>query len=180
MIDTKEKNFTAYKNGLFGNKLRTWYGLDDFNNSNYTGYVTIRYSGDVGASNYTAYNVLRVNDKVKEFINNGADPKLLIINESAPDEKLLIQGEITKDINGYSLFYSLEKGKMRDCLQNGIQIYGLKVKLFLQNYLFTNSYNDIMELIDLYPDHIIEFSAYEMKLGDCRYRNTIIWEVRKY
>ena len=101
MIDSKEKNFDAYKKGLFGNKLRTWYGLDDFNKSDYSGYVTLRYSGDVGASNYTAYNVLKVNDKANEFIKNGADPKLMIINESAPDERLSIQGEITKDHNGY-------------------------------------------------------------------------------
>ena len=180
MIDSKEKNFDAYKKGLFGNKLRTWYGLYDFNNSDYSGYVTLRYSGDVGASNYTAYNVLKVNDKVNEFIKNGADPKLIIINESAPDERLTIQGEITKDANGYNLFYSLQKGKMRDCLQNGIQVFGLKAKLILQHYLFQNSFNDIMELIELYPEHIIEFSTYEMKLGDCKNRNTVIWEVRKY
>ena len=69
---------------------------------------------------------------------------------------------------------------MRDCLKNGIQLNGLNVKMLLLKYIYPNSFNDIMELIDIYPEHVIEFSTYEMPLGDCINRNTVIWEVRQY
>jgi len=37
-----------------------------------------------------------------------------------------------------------------------------------------------MELLDLYPDHVIEFSAAEVFVGDRPGRNAVVWEVRKY
>lgn len=178
-ISTKSINYNLYKRGLYGNKLRTWYSLNEYIKSGYNNTVTLRYSG-VGGGMYCAYNIINPKLKIEEFVKQGANRDLFIINESAPDENLLIQGEITKDYRGYNLFFSLEKGKMRDCLKNGIQTNGLKSKIILQKYLFPNSYNDIMELIELYPNHIIEFSSYEFKLGDCQNRNTIIWEIRNY
>ena len=120
MIDSKEKNFDAYKKGLFGNKLRTWYGLYDFNNSDYSGYVTLRYSGDVGASNYTAYNVLKVNDKVNEFIiksinkNIKENPKknnsLYTLKNALTNNlnSIIPLTEIYKNYSKYKLFYVWE------------------------------------------------------------------------
>ena len=46
---------------------------------------------------YCAYNIVNPATKMDEFVKAGASSKLFVINESAPDEKLLIQGEITKD-----------------------------------------------------------------------------------
>jgi hypothetical protein len=168
-----------YKRGLYGNKLRTWYSLSEFYSTNHAGTFTLRYSGGVGGM-YCAYDIKNVKEKADEFISKGAQSKNFIINESAPDENLLIQGEITRNQFGYSLFYSNKKGKMRDCLKDGIQVYGLEAKMLLQNYLFPSSFDDVIELLDEYPDHAIEFGAYTMALGDCNGRNTIIWEVRKY
>lgn len=179
MITTKHLNFEYHRKGYFGNKLKTWYSFKEFLNDNYNEPVSIRYSGS-NPGMYVVYNCTNPIQTIKEFISTGANENLFIINESAPDERLLIQGELMKDYNGYYLFYSLEKGKMRDCLKNGIHLSGLSVKLLLQQYLFPSSFDDIMDLLDLYPNHVIEFSAYELPLGDCQNRNTIIWEVRLY
>ena len=178
-ILNKKTCYSYYKKGLFGNKLRTWYSIDEYNKSKYNGMVSIRYSGGIGGM-FCAYNVTDVDTTINGFISDGADVRLFVINESAPDEKLLIQGELTKNHNGYQLFYSKEKGKMRDCLKNGVTSVGLEASEILRYFLNPNSYSDIMELTDTYQDHVIEFSTYSFNLGDCRYRNTVIWEVRKY
>ena len=43
-----------------------------------------------------------------------------------------------------------------------------------------NSYDDLMELVELYPEHVIEFSATEGEVGLIRGRNHVVWEVRLY
>jgi len=181
-ILTKKESFILFEKGLFGNKLKTWSSVNDYNESKHVGSVTVRYLGksNVLGGAYCKYNVTDVDSVINEFAKLGADRNLFIINESAPDDNLLIQGEITHDYNGYQLFYSLEKGKMRDCLKNGISVTGLQAKIIIQHYMFPNSFNDIIELIELYPNHVIEFSTYNHAIGDCHNRNTVIWEVRKY
>lgn len=178
-IPNKSTSFELYKKGKFGNKVRTWYSIDEFKKENYSGSVTIRYKGAVGGL-YLAYDVKDVDKKINEFVSQGAKKNLFVINESGPDDEVLIQGEIMRNTSGYSLFYSLEKGKMRDCLKKGEQIEGLNAKLLMQKYLTPNSLEDIMELLDEYPGHIVEFSTYDKNLGDCSARNTVIWEVRNY
>lgn len=178
-ILTKKSNYELYERGLYGNKLRTWDNIHIFRESGYIGSVTIRYKGINGGS-YCCYDCKDIEPEVKRFISEGADIELFTFNESAPDERLIIQGEFTHGTSGYQLFYSLKKGKMRDCLKEGISETGIKAKLIMQHLLSPNSFSDIMELIDIYPDHVIEFSTYNKSLGNCSQRNTIIWEVRKY
>ena len=38
----------------------------------------------------------------------------------------------------------------------------------------------LMNLDDIFPDSIIEFSAYNTQVGNIPNRNTIFWEVRNY
>jgi hypothetical protein len=183
-ILNKATNYELYSRWAFGNKLRTWNNVDEFFESKYPGSVSIRYRGQVKAggmyAGFTAYNVLNAHEQVHKFMAQGANPEFMVLNESAPDDRLLIQGELTLGTFGYNLFYSDIKGKMKDCMKHGIQVDGLPAKMLLQKHLFPNSYDDIMALLELYPGHVIEFSAYEMAVGDCSNRNTIIWEVRKY
>ncbi len=178
-IHNKSINYDLYLKGLFGNKLKSWKSVDDFLKDDFKGSVSIRYKGSIPGQ-FCYYNVIDVETKVKEIIANGGEIDRIIINESAPDEYLTIQGELTRNENGLYLFYSTLKGKMRDCMTKAVSEKGLKVKLLLNRYLTPNSYDDIMDLLDLYPDHVIEFSTYSKCLGDCNGRNTLIWEVRKY
>jgi len=140
----------------------------------------MRYKG-IGCG-WVAYNVHRtqVAAKAKEWIAEGADPLLIVVNESAPDERLAIQGELVLRPEGLALFYSTAKTKMRIAMQQGTQAFGLKATMLLRHYCTPPSYDDLMALLERYPDSAIEFSVYEMNLGDCRGRNTVVWEVRNY
>ena len=48
VISNKKQNYELYKRGLYGNKLRTWYSLEEFIESGYNGTVSLRYSGNSG------------------------------------------------------------------------------------------------------------------------------------
>lgn len=52
--------------------------------------------------------------------------------------------------------------------------------LLLRHLLNGNSYDDLMELIDGYPDHVVELTALSSEFGTVPGRNGIIWEVRRY
>jgi hypothetical protein len=182
IVETKRQAYALYHGGRFGNKLRTWDTVRDFAYSGYAGLVTMRYRGTVTGKAWIAYSVQSgdVAARAKQWIAEGADPMLIVVNESAPDDRLTIQGEIVLTIQGLSLFYSTLKTKMRVAMTEGKQVYGLGAVALLKRHCSAGSYADLMELLELYPDSAIEFSVYAMNVGNCRARNTIIWECRNY
>ena len=101
-------------------------------------------------------------------------------NEAAPDHALLIQDEVMLSTEYISLFYSQEKTTMRKALQRGQHTGGLRALCLLRQHLFPSSWEDIQELLERFPDSVIEFSAFEYAVGFLRNRNTVIWEVRNY
>jgi hypothetical protein len=42
------------------------------------------------------------------------------------------------------------------------------------------SYEEFLMLGELYPGAVIEFTSYEIVLGNLKGRNTVVWEVRNY
>jgi hypothetical protein len=40
-------------------------------------------------------------------------------------------------------------------------------------------YDWLQELLEIYPDHVIEFSSYSVPVGNLQ-RCLVVWEVRKY
>ena len=176
-VQTKEEMYRLYYQGAFGNKLLTWSSYEDLLKSKYVGTVSMRYKGKAGGGR-SAYNVKIENipEEMASWISQGAES-----NESAPDERLIFQGEIMRDLNFYHLMYSFEKTKMNVAMRNNpLTAKGLKVVTILKEYLSPNSYEDLMLLLDKYPNSVIEFSVYEMDLGCVPHRNTIIWECRNY
>ena len=182
MIKNKAQMYRLYSGGAFGNKLRTWDSMEDLLLSGYTGSVTARYVGDSGGG--LAHYRIPVN-KVplfeQECRDRGLEVGRIRYNESAPDDRLLIQGEVMRDHRGLVLRYSRLKTMMRKALSEDTNhAQGITAQFLLKAYLTWLSYNDIMELLDQYEGHVVEFSAYEMLVGDCRGRNTVVWEVRAY
>jgi len=180
-ITTKQQSYELLQQGFFGNRLRMWDSFEDVIKSEYTGTVSMRYKGLGGG--FYAYEVPppQIPEIERDWISKGADRGLITFNESAPDHLLLIQGEVMRGpVNPYSLFYSLERKKMREALKNGKQAEGLTAKLILEHFLYPSSYEDMQILLNMFPEHAIEFSTYSVCLGDIPGRNTVIWEVRQY
>jgi hypothetical protein len=172
MIRTKREFYRLWNAGLLGNRPRTWHSLMALTSSDFQGEVTIRNAEVPGWR--TQYRV-----PVNEAILTA--PPGSTFNESAPDLQLTFQGEVTRREGGlYLRFDCTPNLKMKEAMACAKDAYGLTAKLLLDRYLWPSSRDDLDALLDLYPDHVIEFSAYDRAVGDRPHRNTLIWEVRAY
>lgn len=181
-VSTKQQALHLLRTGRLGNTLRVWQHLSDVEADGYQGTLSLRYAGAFGGM-FCAYNVA-VHDVpavLEKWTRQGADTQLVQYNESAPDEYLTLQGELMRNHLGLYLFGSTECCKMRDALRNsGQHLWGLQAKLTLQRHVDPSSYDDLMDLLDTYPGHVVEFSTYAIDLGCAPHRNTVVWEVRDY
>lgn len=57
---------------------------------------------------------------------------------------------------------------------------GVRARKLLREHLNPNSYSDVMELLEEYPEHVVEFSVLDRCYGTIPHRNAITWEVRLY
>jgi len=55
-----------------------------------------------------------------------------------------------------------------------------RARLLLRSVLNENSYDDLMELVARYPNHVYEFTALDVQFGTRPGRNAVMWEVRRY
>jgi hypothetical protein len=189
-ILNKKQFYEMYDKNLFGNKALAWNSYKEILDSSWRGNICIR--SKIGfARKKVRYNVPRekIAEIIKEFEEEGIKKESITFNQSMPDDFILIQGEVSSsdfNINEENssplrMRYSLIRKPMLLALaEKDEEVYGLKVLEILRHFLWENSYNNIMELLEEYPEHVIEFSAYNKEVGDIKGRNAVIWEVRKY
>jgi hypothetical protein len=183
-IPDKKTFYEMYEKGAFGNKLRTWDSIYDFFGDcdlGWRGKVSMRYRG-AGGGGFCKYNVTcaDANAVLDQWVREGADPNLVVLNESAPDDRLVWQGELLNAVDGWVLRYSEEKAKMRDAMTKAQQIRGIAVIALMKYTMTPSSYEDVMAIFDLFPDSVVELSVYAHRVGVIPGRNTVIWEVRNY
>lgn len=170
----------------FGNKLKTWLSyealLEDVAADRYDGLVTVRTT--LGPGGPTLYEIPihyipAVQRLWKEKNNISVDK--LIFNENAPDEFIKIQGYVKRTESGLEFWYSKLKTKMNLALKkDGKLAYGLKALALLTENLDPSSFENLEQLMEDFPDRVIECSCYEIDLGNIPNRNTIFWEARDY
>lgn len=167
-----------FSEGEFGNASPTWNTDKAYLKDGYCGPVHIR-NKVVGAQ--TWYNVNRADfaDYWQEAcVKFGAD--MLYISAMAPTHLTRLQGEVMREPGGLYLHYSTVVATMRDALATYSQdVRGLRAKHLLQLEMCWNSYDWLCQLLDWYPDHVVEFSVYAKPWGTIPKYNTVFWEVRK-
>lgn len=187
--------------GKFGNKPRVWRSYDEIVAAGYHGNVAFRMH--VPNSKHTRYGVQasQIPTALEELSRVGIQAKDVWFNESAPDDRLVLQGEYFDGEKGPALYdrcltYSRAKTQMKTALalplHGGLNYFGpnndqfrretegINTELLLQSVMNCNSWDDFNELRELYPGHVIEFSVYDHCVGDCPHRNTLFWEIRDY
>jgi hypothetical protein len=181
-IGSKKDYYALYNNGMMGNKPLTWNSYDELLSSSWRNGVSIRSCKGIARSQ-TRFNVPfeRIQQEMDDLKKSGVSYSEMVFNQSMPDDKLLIQGEINRTENGIYLHYSNVKKPMNLALKEEPKhAFGLKAEMILKNFLFPQSYADLMELFEVFPDSVIEFGAYSTTVGNTPGRNTIVWEVRNY
>jgi len=179
IIKDKAQMYEMLRAGLFGNTLRTWDTEEAYLASGYKGRTSLRCKqpGITFRHGLSHEEVLVASRECFE----GCEPKEFIFCESAPDWAVIIQGEVQRTWGGLTLTWSQAKSNNREAMRNGpAQSYGLKAKLLMMEFMDPASYEDVMELLELYQDHVVEFSTFSVSLGSIPGRNTVIWEVRNY
>ena len=184
IISNKILSSKLFERGSFGNSIKLWNSIEELKaDKNITDLVCIRYKGSYGGA-FCYYNIPKekVEEKYKEILSQGYQKELIYFNDSSNREvDLVLQGEIMETPCGWYLLYSTVKEKMRVALkQESKHLQGLAVKQLLKSVMFETSYEDLLALFELYPDHVIEFQVTSTAVGDNPNRNTIFWEVRQY
>jgi len=181
-IDTKKDFYLLYNKGLFGNRPLCWNTHKELLNSTWRNAVCIRSTKGTARSN-TRFDVpfCELEKELEDLRNTGVKDSEMSFNQSMPNDKIIIQAEIKRTQFGLYLLYSTIKKPMNLAFKEEIKhAFGLEALLILQTHLFPQSYSDIMNLLEMFPESVIEFGTYSIHVGDLPGRNTIIWEVRNY
>jgi hypothetical protein len=177
-ITVKQQNLAAWQCGAFGNKLRAWRTIEGWRASGFGGLVAIR-SLVPGGPCFVDLAPDVLLSRFDELVQNGHRPDQLMINESAPNSRAILQGEYDNELWG-CFRYSVSPCPMREALRNSRETYGLRSRLILRWAMSPSSYEDFLVLLDRYPKHVLEVSVYDCCVGDTPGRNALVWEVRRY
>lgn len=175
-IRFKDDMYELLAQGVFGNRLRTWSTRQTVIESGYKGEIGLRSRTVLGRFYHRLplVTALMLGEQLEK------EGHRIVYCESAIDENIVLQGEICETAYGLSLTYSTERVSMRAALKNPSYADGLAAKTILRSYLSPVSYDEIMLLLDLYPYHIVEFTAFDRYVGELKGRNTVVWETRSY
>jgi hypothetical protein len=192
---TKKQNYRLWQGGAFGNKLRAWRTVDEWRASGFRGKAALRQLGLGGGRCFYNVGPDDVGLVLGRWYVEGVSLENVMVNEMAPDEAMVLQGEYLNDIcldeEGFALpgyfFYSTAKLHMRDALHAHPDrelapqhTYGLRADLLLRAAMTPSSYEDWRVLLEQYPGHVLEVSIYDRCLGNVPGRNALVWEVRGY
>lgn len=176
-ITSKEQMYAMLQQGKLGNTLRTWDTEDEFIASGFRGRSSLRCK----KPGVPFRHGLSFEETLAEGRTcfHGCAPADFVYCEAAPDWECVFQGEVQRGLYGLDLFWSTRKSNHREAMRNAKQVHGLQALLLLRHHLDPSDYDDLMCLLELYEDHVIEFSVFEHSLGKLG-RRMVVWEVRYY
>ncbi len=157
--------------GEFGNRTPVWRTLDEIDCDR--GLFCLR-SYEPGAR--THYNLLLGTVyqlwTPKHYISQMIPPRV--------EGQCILQGEVSRCPELY-LHCSTIRKPMKVAMEEASSHLTMSAANFaLYHTLNTASYEHLMQLLDVYPDHVVEFSAYACEYGVEPGYNTLFWEVRRY
>lgn len=162
-------------NGRFGNYPLAWESLQEVLESSYRGHISLR-------SRQTSNPIRLYHIPFSDLNTTLAKLPIeqtkygLVFSESPDDSKRTIQGEW----DGFSLTYSFYKAPMRLAFEKQmLHAEGAKARWLLKSYLDVSDYEWLGELIEDFPNHIVEFSGFSCRVGVLR-RYAVFWECRLY
>lgn len=192
MIADKKTFRQLWLEGKLGNRPRVWTSLADLMRSQYRGSLSLRIH--TPSSPHTRYGVHmdELCNVLLELEGKGVDVNQIWFNESAPDDRLILQGEYFHGqavsgafLNRYFM-YSWKQEKMKPAMlrsRDAGELHdsdGIMTDLILQSVMMPNSWDEFLGLRDRYPDHTIELGVYDCEVGTNPGCNHLIWEVRMY
>lgn len=179
-IRNKIEMYDLYERGDFGNRFECWPSLDALIQSDHPGPFNIRHK-TLGLSGWIYMNLSR-----SQLIQTVRDKNLrpyechFTAGDQADARYRTFQGEVQEDEHGWSLHYSFARLPMRPALaEHGAFAQGLAARWLIRRFMDAPSYENLLDLFDRYPGHVVEFTCFSRKVGVLGW-NTVYWEVRSY
>lgn len=182
LIQGKKVMYELLKKGGFGNTIRMWETIEDLcraKEEGYSGNVSVRTS----TISDTGIRPFYPNRSVYEAIDLGQRLRCLgytvHFNETPPDHLLRINAEYMLWDGLPYMEYSTLKTAMREGLRRQrLYVESTEATLILKTVLSPASFEDITLLAEQYPEAVVEFSAYDVFVGELKGRNAVVWECR--
>jgi hypothetical protein len=183
-IANKKTQYKLLRKGYFGNTVQIWDTPEEVLESNYQGFVNIRGRNVPGFGAHCGILPCDLEEVFNQkLVTYNLRKDQLVISEDVPDQSRTIQGELLYcGINDLFYFkYTFVQDVMGKVFRENKYFAistGLKTINLLKQYLSYSSYDDIVDLMYRFPDHVIEVSVFNRSIGFLKGRNHIIWEVR--
>jgi hypothetical protein len=183
-ITSKAQMYELYERGCFGNRPRFWRTACEYYHAwgvSTTDFaVNIRCLLPSGPCSYAHSTPCHVAVELFRLDHAGYDLHQFIISEMAPYECQTIQGELMRTAEGLSLLYTDVRAPMRPALkERTLYATGLQALMLLRAHVDPVGVDWLLELLDTYVDHVVEFTAFERAVGVLQ-QPWIVWELRKY
>lgn len=175
---SKIEFYRRYMAGEFGNRPKSWANVDELLADGWPidKPVSCRNFKVVGGLVVLAASLEEIRTK-----NGGTFDDLTFV-EPVPHHRNLIQGEISRGLGPLEMSYSTRLHvSNRDCRSEFAKhVSGVEVYILLRHFMFASDFENLMNLLEKFPEAAIEFSTFECCVGVLPMSNTIIWEVRNY
>jgi len=157
--------------GAFGNCMRSWDSLDAAVAGGYLGPYYLR-----GNETMCVRKAFEVDLATARKLTRAGDR----IYEAPPNEWRVFQGEVMRGVDGLYLYASTAQMPLRTALtEHGVIRKGLEALCDMRRLLCPSSLDEILDLLDDYDGHIVEFTEFDRPIGT-HHRRLIVWEVRDY
>ena len=179
VVSNKLQMFDLWRNGVFGNRLKVWTISEMLEEKSYSGLVGVRCLGKPGLPYVHHISVLEgIAEATKLSKTYNVETAIF---EASPDNHIILQGEMIELDGIFDLRCTRVKKSMRDAFkEEEMNCIGFTAKYMLKNLMSEVSWQEFERLLEEFPEHVYEFTIYDMCLGVNRGCNTIWWEVRKY
>ena len=181
-IRSKRQFFELWRAGCLGNRPRLFTTFEEAAQSG-AAEIGFREIGRAGGGAWEKVPMSRLGETHMRWTSAG---RKFIMDDGVPNDRTTMQGELCRTERGLYGFFVVSPSRglppMRETMARGLHrsYYGAAVQYILGKYLDPSSQDDVRDLLDLYPDAVIELAAFDVNVGNLPGRNTVIWEVRNY
>lgn len=189
-IRSKRKFFELWEAGVLGNRTKLFHTLEEALSSGEK-QIGFREVGKTGGGAWVLHkqkdSLTRLEFEVVVAVEYSiwvAKGRTFIMDNSVPNDHSVMQGEVIRTYNGLESFLAIGRGlaPMRITMAQGLHKHrgGAETNVILERYMDPSSRDDLRDIMDLYPDAAVEFTCFDVNVGNLPHRNTIFWEIRNY
>lgn len=179
-INSKAEFYRLWHSGVLGNRPHVWRDVESAARSGHTRFG-IREIGKAGGGFFRVVHSIGEMKRICCML--AAQGRQFSLDGGVQNETVLLQGEICRTVRGLEGMMAVRSGTdIRAAFREGKfkPVQNLTALTLIREFMDPSSQDDVWDLLDMYPDHTIEFACFPGNVGVLPHRNTIIWEVRNY